>query len=89
MSQNLQRISVSVDKDEYEELKKHTRAGISIGFLISLFLGIIYALYQNKKEGIIFDEINLRNIIPCDYIYKLESKSIDKSVFEAILSITL
>ena len=34
MSQNLQRISVSVDKDEYEELKKHTRAGISIGFLI-------------------------------------------------------
>ena len=34
MSQNLQRISVSVDKEEYEELKKHTRAGLSIGFLI-------------------------------------------------------
>tara|TARA_R100000773_G_scaffold3888_3_gene4535 strand:- start:529 stop:687 length:159 start_codon:yes stop_codon:yes gene_type:complete len=34
MSQNLQRISVSVDKNEYEDLKKLVRPGISIGFLI-------------------------------------------------------
>jgi len=48
MSQNLQRISVSVDKDEYEELKKHTRAGISIGFLIRE--SIHQYLQKNKKN---------------------------------------
>ena len=34
MSQNLQRISVSVDKNEYEDLKKFSRSGLSTGFLI-------------------------------------------------------
>ena len=48
MSQNLQRISVSVDKEEYEELKKHTRAGISIGFLIRE--SIHQYLEKNKKN---------------------------------------
>ena len=34
MSKNLKRISVSVDEDEYEQLKDLSRAGLSIGFLI-------------------------------------------------------
>ena len=34
MSKNLKRISVSVDEDEYKELKDLSRAGLSIGFLI-------------------------------------------------------
>ena len=33
MSQNLQRISVSVDKDEYEELKNLLRVLLLIGLL--------------------------------------------------------
>ena len=48
MSQNLQRISVSVDKEEYEELKKHRRAGISIWFLIRE--SIHQYLEKNKKN---------------------------------------
>ena len=48
MSKNLQRISVSVDKDEYEELKKFTRSGISIGFLIRE--SIHQFLEKNKKN---------------------------------------
>jgi len=31
---NLIRISVSVDEDEYKELKDLSRAGLSVGFLI-------------------------------------------------------
>ncbi len=34
MSKNLKRISVSVDEDEYEQLKDLSKAGLSIGFLI-------------------------------------------------------
>jgi len=33
-NKNLKRISVSVDEDEYEQLKDLSRAGLSIGFLI-------------------------------------------------------
>ena len=31
---NLKRISISVDPQEYEELKKLCRSGMSVGFLI-------------------------------------------------------
>ena len=48
MNKNLQRICVAVDVDEYEELKKHTRAGISIGFLIRE--SIHQYLEKNKKN---------------------------------------
>ena len=48
MSQNLQRISVSVDKNEYENLKKLVRPGISIGFLIRE--SIHQYLEKNKKS---------------------------------------
>ena len=34
MNNNLQRISVSVDKEEYEKLKGFSKPGLSIGFLI-------------------------------------------------------
>ena len=34
MNKNLKRISVSVDEDDYQELKDLSRAGLSIGFLI-------------------------------------------------------
>ena len=34
MNNNLQRISVSVDKEDYEKLKGFSKPGISIGFLI-------------------------------------------------------
>ena len=34
MNKNLQRICVAVDVDEYEELKKFSRSGLSTGFLI-------------------------------------------------------
>ena len=33
MNKNLKRISVSVDEDDYQELKDLSRAGLSIGFL--------------------------------------------------------
>ena len=32
--EKLKRISVSVDSQEYDELKKLTRSGMSVGFLI-------------------------------------------------------
>ena len=35
MNKNLKRISVSVDEDDYQELKDLSRAGLSVGFLIS------------------------------------------------------
>ena len=34
MNKNLKRISVSVDEDDYAQLKDLSRAGLSIGFLI-------------------------------------------------------
>ena len=34
MNKNLKRISVSVDEDDYQELKDLSRAGLSVGFLI-------------------------------------------------------
>ena len=34
MKKNLIRISVSVDADEYDQLKDLSKAGLSIGFLI-------------------------------------------------------
>ena len=34
MNKNLKRISVSVDEDDYQELKALSRAGLSVGFLI-------------------------------------------------------
>ena len=34
MNKNLKRISVSVDEDDYHELKDLSRAGLSVGFLI-------------------------------------------------------
>ena len=34
MNNNLQRISVSVDKEDYEKLKGFSKPGVSIGFLI-------------------------------------------------------
>ena len=34
MNKNLKRISVSVDVDDYQELKDLSRAGLSVGFLI-------------------------------------------------------
>ena len=34
MNKNLQRICVAVDVDEYEELKKFSKSGLSTGFLI-------------------------------------------------------
>jgi len=34
MNNNLQRISVSVDKEDYEKLKGFSKPGLSIGFLI-------------------------------------------------------
>ena len=34
MSQNLKRISVSVDEEKYSELKNLSKPGISVGFLI-------------------------------------------------------
>ena len=34
MNNNLQRISVSVDKEDYEKLKRFSKPGISTGFLI-------------------------------------------------------
>ena len=33
MNNNLQRISVSVDKEDYEKLKGFSKPGLSIGFL--------------------------------------------------------
>ena len=34
MNKNLKRISVSVDEDDYQELKDLSRSGLSVGFLI-------------------------------------------------------
>ena len=34
MNKNLKRISVSVDEDDYQELKDLSRAGLSVGFLM-------------------------------------------------------
>ena len=34
MNNNLQRISVSVDKEDYEKLKGFSKPGLSTGFLI-------------------------------------------------------
>ena len=34
MNNNLQRISVSVDKEDYKKLKGFSKPGLSIGFLI-------------------------------------------------------
>ena len=47
MNKNLKRISVSVDEDDYQELKDLSRAGLSIGFLIRE--SIHQYLEKNKK----------------------------------------
>ena len=46
--EKLKRISVSVDSQEYDELKKLTRSGMSVGFLIRE--SIHQYLEKNKKN---------------------------------------
>ena len=46
-NKNLKRISVSVDEDEYKELKDMSRAGLSIGFLIR---EAIHAFLETTKK---------------------------------------
>ena len=51
MNKNLKRISVSVDEDDYQELKDLSRAGLSIGFLIR---EAIHDFLARTKKKLIF-----------------------------------
>ena len=48
MNKNLKRISVSVDEDDYQELKDLSRAGLSVGFLIR---EAIHRFLKEAKEN--------------------------------------
>ncbi len=50
MSKNLQRISVSVVEDEYLQLKKLSRPGTSIGFLIREAIRNFLITDKNSKK---------------------------------------
>ena len=56
MNKNLKRISVSVDEDDYQELKDLSRAGLSVGFLIFL------EIYWNLRHHSAFMD-NLRKSV--------------------------